>query len=257
MRFLSLILFALNTNLLVGAEHAFLLQDIDSQQFLIQEGDVSSRKSPYCTFNIPLSLIAFETNILHSPISPVWPCKMEYEEEYLTWNDSFPQRWAGLHSPISWMQNSCVWYSQAITQKLGMHTLKDYVNCFSYGNQNLEGDIGLANGITRSWIGSSLRISPYEQVLLIHKLLKKELPLSEHTYECVQAVLFVEQLPNGMKLYGKTGGGDYANGRAEPKQKIRWFVGWVEMEKKRLAFAYRILASEEEPLLLELLQKKS
>ncbi len=40
-----------------------------------------------------------------------------------------------------------------------------------------------------------------------------ELQLSESAYACTKAILFVEELPNELKLYGKAGGGDYANGR--------------------------------------------
>ncbi len=222
----------------VGAEHAFILHDVDTNQVLIQEGDVTTYRSPYCTFNIVLSLIGFDTTVLKNPQDPTHPFKKEYEEEYRATNTTFPEKWRASHNPASWMNHSCVWFSQLLTRNLGMKTLSDYVINLGYGNQNLVGDLGKNNGLTRAWIGSSLRISPLEQVRFINRLVKQQLPVSIHAHECTKAILFVEELPNGMKLYGKTGSGDFGNGREEPELKVGWFVGYVEKENKRLTFAY-------------------
>jgi len=237
MRFLFLFTTFFITTLF-GAQHSFVLQDVDSNQFLVQEGDTSLYTSPYCSFNIVLSLIGFDTGILQDTENPLWPYQDVYEEEYLSWNDRFPEKWRAAHNPTSWMQNSCIWYSQALTQKFGMKTFADYVAAFNYGNQNLTG------GLTFAWIGSSLRISPLEQVRFISKLVKQELPVSKHAHESTKAILFKEELPNGMKLYGKTGGGDFGNGRDGPSLRVGWFVGWAEKGNRRFAFAYRIHGTE-------------
>ena len=246
MRFLfpCTVFFISSVTVIFGAQHTFILHDVDSEQFLIQEGDISTRRSPYCTFNILLSLTGFNTKTLQDAENPTWPFKDEYESENKTWKESFPESWKAHHSPMSWMKNSCIWYSQALTRKLGMKTLSDYVIECGYGNQNLEGDAGAANGLTNAWIGSSLRISPLEQVLFVSRLLRKELPVSDDAYEYTKAILFVEELSNGMKLYGKISAGNYANGRQEPEMQIRWFVGWAERRHRRLAFAYMIQGTE-------------
>src|SRR5262249_20068415 len=145
--------------------------------------------------------------------NPAWPYQDAYKEEYLAWNESFPEKWAASHTPVSWMKNSCVWYSQQLAQKLGLKTLTDYVIAFGYGNLNLSGDMGKANGLTHAWIGSSLRTSPVAQVHFISQLVKHELPVSIRAHELTKAILFVETLPNGMALYGKTGGGSHGKGQ--------------------------------------------
>jgi len=231
-------------------QQTFLLQDVDSQELLIQEGNIFTEKSPYCTFNICLSLIGFDTGILEDTQHPFCPFKNEYEEEYKLWSDGFPDRWKTGHHPTTWMKNSCVWYSQWLTRTLGMETFSDYVLKLSYGNQNLTGDAGKFNGLTHAWIGSSLRISPMEQVDFIKRLVQQKLPVSVHAHESTRAILFVEELPNGLNLYGKTGGGNYAYGRQETKSKIGWFVGWVEEGSKRLAFAYMLQDDQENDLIL-------
>ena len=46
-----------------------------------------------------------------------------------------------------WMKNSCVWYSQIITNKeLGLEKFRDYVTKFDYGNRDISGDKGKNNG---------------------------------------------------------------------------------------------------------------
>lgn len=238
------VLILTTTAALFGAEYTFVLKDVDANRILVEEGDVSSEMSPYCSFNIILSLIGFDTGVLQSPDNPLWPFKEEYAEEYLTWNESYPEKWRADHNPAAWMRNSCVWFSQELARKLGAKTMTDYVEKFAYGNQNLEGDSGKANGLTRFWIGSSLRISPSEQIALIERLVKGEMPVSEEAHIHTKSILFVENLPNGMALYGKSGSGSYANGREEPMLRVSWFVGWVEQGERKLAFVYRLNGDE-------------
>ncbi|MGD2169485.1 MAG: penicillin-binding transpeptidase domain-containing protein [Chlamydiota bacterium] len=238
MRFLYLLIAIIP---LWGIQHTFILHDVASEQFLISEGDISSRMSPYCTFNICLSLIGFDTGHLQDVETPVWP----FKEEHRTWNSFFLTKWGASHHPKNWMENSCVWFSQKLTRQFGLQTLMDYVAAFDYGNQNLKGDLGKDNGLTHAWLGSSLRISPLEQMLFINKLIKQELPVSSRAYQHTKNILFREELPNGMALYGKTGAGDFAHGREENSLRVSWFVGWVEKENKIYSFVYRVHSDKE------------
>lgn len=259
MHLLSLLttFFVATTALVFGSQHTCIVQDVDSNQLLIQEGDLSSPLSPYSTFKIFLSLVGFDSTLLEDSENPLLP----YQEEYKMGSTVFLEKWEAPHNPTSWIQNSCVWYSQLLTQKLGMNKLANYVHSCGYGNQNLIGDAGQANGLTRAWLGSSLRISPLEQVHFINRLVKQELPFSLRAHELTQSILFVEILPNGMALYGKTGSGDYAKGRQEPELKVGWFVGWIEKGDKKLACVYMIQGTETDgqitgPAARELLKQK-
>ena len=53
-------------------------------------------------------------------------------------------------------------------------------------------------------------------------------------------IIFVEELPNGWKLYGKTGFCAVMNETITQKLKDKhneWFVGWIEKEDRVIVFA--------------------
>lgn len=140
------------------------------------------------------------------------------------------------------MKNSCVWYSQVLTQKLGLNKFKDYVAKFHYGNQNISGDAGKDNGLTRSWLFSSLQISPEEQIIFLQKFINRELNVSSKAYEMTRNITFLESLQNGWKLYGKTGGGKF------PDKDLHggWFIGWIEKGNRSIVFAHYIEDEEKD-----------
>ncbi|HBX3937445.1 TPA: hypothetical protein MH011_29220 [Klebsiella pneumoniae subsp. pneumoniae] len=43
---------------------------------------------------------------------------------------------------------------------MGVDRFTEYVKKFEYGNQDVSGDSGKHNGLTQSWLMSSLTISP-------------------------------------------------------------------------------------------------
>jgi beta-lactamase class D len=52
-------------------------------------------------------------------------------------------------------------------------------------------------------------------------------------------ILFVQDLPHGWTLYGKTGMGSLLNadGTKNPDLSHGWFVGWIEKEGRIIVFA--------------------
>ena len=140
------------------------------------------------------------------------------------------------------MKNSCVWYSQVLTRKLGMQKFQSYITKFNYGNMDLSGDKGKNNGLTNAWLSSSLEISSIEQIAFLGKLLNNTLPVSRNTHEMTKNILFVEELPGGWKLYGKTGSGVLLSPDRTRKLKIQhgWFIGWIEKDGRVIAFSNHI-----------------
>jgi len=212
------------------------------ETILKKEGDCAERHAPCSTFKIPLSLMGFDSGILTDEKTPEWPFKDGYSD-YL-------ERWKQPHTPQLWMTNSCVWFSQVLTQELQMEKFQGYLKTLSYGNQDTSGDKGLNNGLTRCWLSSSLQISGEEQVRLLEGLVASTLPVSQKAQEMTRKILFVEDLPNGWKLYGKTGSGHPKDdqGVKNENQQTGWFVGWAEKstpdtnegETKRIVFAHYI-----------------
>lgn len=191
---------------------------------VIQEGVCTTQASPCSTFKIAISLMGYNEGILIDETHPEWPFRQQ------------------LDTPTMWIQQSCVPYSQIITQKLGMKKFNDYVTKFHYGNQDLSGDKGANNGLTQAWLSSSLKISPEEQSLFLEKLLNNQLPVSLKAHEMTKNILFVEDLPNGWKLYGKTGSGalPMPDGSYDTTRQAGWFVGWIQKSNETIIFTHYI-----------------
>jgi len=198
------------------------------EQLLIKEGEnCNTAYSPNSTFKIPLAVMGFESSVLKTAHNPVW--KPQKPVTYLKQYHNHEQ------SPSSWMRFSVVWYSQILTQKLGMKTFQNYVNKFNYGNKNLSGDEGKNNGLTDSWISSSLTITPFEQIAFIEKLAKNELPVSQKAQEKTKDLtkLVEESLhTNGWSLYGKTGAADFD----KTNKKEGYFIGFAKKNEDIISF---------------------
>ena len=141
--------------------------------------------------------------------------------------------------PTSWIKNSVVWYSQQITQSLGEERFQNYVSAFRYGNEDVSGDPGKHDGLTRAWLSSSLKISPLEQVAFLGKLVNGKLPVSANALELTSRITLVGTLDNGWVVHGKTGTGSpvLADGTHDEDHDYGWFVGWSSMGSRTIVFA--------------------
>jgi beta-lactamase class D len=203
---------------------------VDQQRTLMKSGECSKRHPPNSTFKIALALMGFEEGILLDETHPDIPFQNGFDDSLEVWRKA--------HNPTTWVQNSVVWYSQWLTQKMGMKTFQAYVNQLNYGNRDLTGHVGLNNGLTQSWLSSSLKIAPQEQLVFLRKLINNQLPVSVRAQEMTRHILFLETLPNGALLYGKTGAGYPKNksGKPDKQHQFGWFVGWVEYQGKQWVF---------------------
>lgn len=210
------------------ASDCFIIKDNEK---VTSTGECTKRHPPQSTFKLAISLMGYNEGILIDETHPVIPFVKGYADNLESWKT--PQ------DPSSWIKNSCVWYSQLITKKLGMSKFQSYVKKFNYGNQDVSGVKRKPDGLTSSWITSSLKISPIEQVLFLEKLLKSELPVDEKSMRYTRNVAFLEELTNNWKLYGKTGAGDLTNkdGSQDKTHERGWFIGWIEKGNDKVIFA--------------------
>lgn len=216
----------------LAEEVCFLAKE--NNTLIKQEGDCKTRFTPQSTFKIALSLMGYDAGILTNPVQPLWPFKANY--------DPYINVCKGAHNPRTWMRDSCVWYSQVLTKKLGMEKFKMYVTRFDYGNKDVSGDRGKNNGLTNAWLSSSLKISPEEQTVFLQKLIDNKLPVSVKSQVMTKKIMFREELPGGWRLYGKTGSGSYYNQdkTVEYDRQHGWFVGWIEKNGRIITFASHI-----------------
>ncbi len=192
-------------------------------------GKYGDRHAPFSTFKIALALMGFNEKILETKDSPKWAFKKEYEEKFKTnpiFDDYTPElgnqrHWTQDHTPATFMKYSVVWFSHKITEILGEQKFQEYVSKLNYGNKDVSGTPGKNDSLLNSWLGTSLKISPRDQVDFLESLLANELPLSQEAQEKTKEIMNREEDWKGWRVYGKTGGG---------KGKTGWFVGWIEKE---------------------------
>jgi beta-lactamase class D len=208
----------------------------DRNEIIAQEGDVFWRHSPCSTFKIALALMGFDSGLLKDDCEPVW----EFKEEYLSLLPRVFDMWKEPHSPKLWMKNSAVWYSQVLTQKIGLKKFTSYVEELKYGNMDLTGDSGKHNGLTHSWLSSSLKISVSEQVDFLQSLISDNLSFDAQSVTKTKKILSTGEVINGWDLYGKTGSGWQLNedGTRDENRQIGWYVGWLERQNRTIIFAH-------------------
>jgi beta-lactamase class D len=201
-----------------------LIQDAQSGATLYQDGVCDQRVSPASTFKVPLALIGYDARILSDRHMPAWEYKPEFKAA---------KRDQKTVDPTIWERDSIVWYSREITRRLGAEKFAGYVSKFGYGNKDVSGDAGRDNGLTQSWINSSLEISPVEQTAFLRQLLAGKMPVSAKAHEMTRAIL-PTFTAGDWTVQGKTG-----STRVGPdgKRSLGWFVGWAETGGRRIVFA--------------------
>ena len=222
-------------------ESRLLIVDYHTGQTIRSIGDIKTQESPCSTFKIALSLMGFDAGILKDENTPEWPYKDEYNVLFDSWKQP--------HAPKAWIANSCIWYSQVLTAQFGMERFQNYVKSFEYGNQDVSGNPGLNDGLSKSWLCSSLKISPLEQIEFIKNLLNKTLPVSKYAHEQTQKLLYNSDIADGWKLYAKTGGGIDQSASSGSPTSHSWLVGWAINEtrnKQTYIFASLVKSNDED-----------
>ena len=215
------------------------IADAATGAVVLQEGDCIGRVTPASTFKIALSLMAYDAGFLKDQHTP----RLPYRHGYVDWGGD---AWRQDTDPARWMQYSVVWYSQQITQALGAATLQKYVRALGYGNADVSGDPGKDNSLERSWISSSLKISPLEQLGFLRKLVNHQLPVSRQAMDQTASLTRLADLPGGWQLHGKTGAAfpRRSDGSFDEAHGHGWFVGWASKGERTFVFA-RLVQDEQ------------
>ncbi|MDQ6436873.1 class D beta-lactamase [Mesorhizobium sp. LHD-90] len=218
------------------------LADAATGKMLMQEGDCETRVTPASTFKIALALMGYDSGFLKDEHTPLLPFKEGYPDWIKAWRTDT--------DPAAWMKKSVVWYSQRITENLGEERFRAYTQSLGYGNEDVSGDPGKNNGLERSWIGSSLKISPAEQVGFLRRLVRRELPVSPAAFDMTAAITAQPPLPGGWELYGKTGSAFLRkpDGSQDRTRAYGWFVGWAARGERSIVFARLIQTEKREAI---------
>ncbi|HEV3270403.1 MAG TPA: penicillin-binding transpeptidase domain-containing protein [Candidatus Rhabdochlamydia sp.] len=210
-----------------SVEENFLLINGISDEKIVELGShINERITPCSTFKMALSLMGYDAEVLKDEKTPTWL----FQEGY----DCFLESWKNPQTPQSWMKTSCIWFSRVLATQLGLENMQKYLASLEYGNQDISG------GLTKAWLVSSLKISAEEQVALMQKALLGKLPISDNAIQMTKKLLFIDQLPEGWNLFGKTGWTGSMIGEDGKISEIGWFVGWIEKDDKFFPFSYHI-----------------
>lgn len=194
------------------------IADASNGKVLFERGECKQQVTPASTFKIAISLMGCDSGFLKDEHSPALP----YRAGYVDWRES----WRHPSDPAKWMQDSVVWFSQQVTLSLGKERFAKYVKKFEYGNADVSGDLE-NDGLTMSWISSSLRISPLEQLSFLLKVVNRRLNVSPRAYDMTAELTKFNQSPGGWEIHGKTGS---ASG-------FGWYVGWASKGSRTFTFA--------------------
>lgn len=207
-----------------------VILDEESGDTLYRQGTCDRAFYPMSTFKLPLAMMGYDANILVDAQNPRW----DYQDKFKR-----PVREHKTVDPTIWEKESIVWYSQEMTRRLGRRAFADYVRRFDYGNGDVSGGSGGRDGLTESWLMSSLKISPDEQVDFLRRFLTGRLPISEHAAGMTLAIVPHFQAGDGWDIQGKTGSGWLRNqaGEVDYNRPLGWFVGWAVKDGRRVVFA--------------------
>jgi beta-lactamase class D len=235
---LSFIIFGLAASAAQARTICTVIADAGAGKVLVQQGDCSQRVTPASTFKIAISLMGFDSGFLKDEHSPTLP----YREGYVDWGGA---AWRQPTDPTRWIKYSVVWFSQRVTHFLGEARLHKYASDFGFGNADVSGDPGKNNGLDNSWISSSLKISPLEQIAFLQKIVNRQLPVTPHAFDMTSQITEVTQLPDGWDIHGKTGTAfpHNADGTDDEAHGQGWFVGWATKGSHTLVFA-RLIQDE-------------
>lgn len=214
-----------------------LIIDAVSGAAIRRDGVCDERFSPASTFKVPLALMGYDAGILKDARDPAW-----------SWHPGIeaPKRDHKTVDPMIWERDSVLWYSREVTRRLGPEKFAAYVAKLGYGNKDIAGDPGKDNGLTHSWLSSSLVISADEQAEFIRRLLSDSLPATKEAHALTRRIVPAFDGAGGWRVHGKTGSiwlrsktGEY-----DRNHPIGWFVGWAEKGDRRIIFARLDVGSE-------------
>ena len=201
-----------------GVEGTFVLYDLNADRYLVYNpARAETPFIPASTYKIFNSLVALETGVVAD------------ENEVLPWDgvERGWSRWDKDQSMRHAIRYSALWFYQKMARRIGEERMQHWVDAAGYGNQNIGG------GIDLFWLTGDLRITPVEQVELLVRLYRGDLPFSERSIDIVRDIIVLEETEDYV-LRGKTG---WANAFTP---EVGWFVGYLTTDDGVYFFATNI-----------------
>lgn len=201
-----------------GFEGAFVLYEQENNSYLRYNPQrCATRFLPASTFKIVNSLIGLETGVIPD------------ENYVIPWDGTqYPvPSWNRDHSLKTAIQNSVVWYYRELARRVERDQMQAYIDDVGYGNRDI------SRSADYFWLDGSLQISADEQIELLKRLERDDLPFSQRSLDIVKELILLES-GEDYKLRGKTGYGEVDGIHTG------WFVGYIEKQGQLAFFALNI-----------------
>lgn len=172
---------------------------------------------PASTFKIPNTLIALDLGVIRD------------ERESIAWDgvDRGLAAWNRDQTLETALPSSCVWFYQALAERVGQARYLEQLKRLGYGNWQTGPDV------RTFWLDGNLRISALEQIGFLQRFYTGQLPFKPEHIALTKRLMLVEQT-NAYTLAAKTGW----TMRVAPQ--IGWYVGYVETGGQVWLFALNL-----------------
>lgn len=183
-----------------------MLNNSDGTITVYNMGLDTMRFLPASTFKMMNALVALQTGIVTDTNMVLKWDGVSGTNKAWNKNLSFAQAF----------RESSVPHFQGLARRIGMDTMRQWIDSVSYGNKIINGSVD------SFWLNNSLKISPDEQLGFLKKLYFDQLPFRKSVQEAVRNMMLQEE--NTLyKLSYKTG-----MGVDEKNNNIGWLAGWIE-----------------------------
>jgi beta-lactamase class D len=174
---------------------------------------------PASTFKIANSIQALENGIVQDDSTMFYwdkqPRRMAAWEKDMTFKEAF--------------KASCVPCYQQIALETGVKRMRETLDKIGYPGMVFD-----STTIDNFWLEGNSKITQFQQIDFLKRLVNKELAVSDKTYEVMSKIMFMEEKP-GYDLYGKTGWA-----QPDDSTNVGWFVGYAITPKDTLYVATNI-----------------
>ncbi len=201
------------------------IYDLKNEKWIYSDKkDSQIEMLPASTFKILNSLIALEEKVVKPNDILKWDGKNKTfkGKAIASWNSDTDIKKA--------FKNSTIWFYEELSKKIDRKIYKNYLTKVDYGNVNIDGE-----GFD-FWNYGDFAVSPKDQVGLLLKLYKNELPFSKENMEYMKKIM-IQESSDDYILRGKTGWGIKKN------KEIGWYIGYVETSNNIYFFATRIISN--------------
>ena len=200
-----------------GVNGTLVIYDVQKNGYWLHNaGRAAERFYPASTFKIFNSLIGLSEGVVKDADEVFY--RYSGEPVYL-------ESWKADASLRSAIKLSQVPAYKELARRIGTERMQANIKKLHYGNESI------GSKIDSFWLEGPLKISALEQVKLLTKLARRQLPYPQKAQQQVCDITVLKQT-DACTLHGKTG---WAADNI--KTPVGWFVGWAETKDNLYVFA--------------------